>query len=161
MKTMCTLLVLALGCVVDDAAEIERETFSMTLPEGWTEDTKDDLYDANSFVMFENAESCLFTVIVGKNSAGATVEDLVKNQREEWQKRVTEAKSADITVWSKYEGKGFELEGKVQGVFRSRARIFGFQNGDNVCVVIEFGALADLKKFASDFEKIRQTFKLK
>jgi hypothetical protein len=115
-----------------NASEIERKTFSMTLPKGWTEDTKDDMYDPNSFVIFENSASCIFMVIVGKTSAGATVEDLLKHEGEELQKRVTESKSTDIKAWSKYEGKGFELEGKVQGITRSRARIFGFQNGDNV-----------------------------
>lgn len=161
MKTTFTLLVLVLTCVFGNAADIERKTFSMTLPNGWTEKTKDDMYDPNSFVMFENPESCLFIVMIANKSAAATVEELLKHQKEEWQKRITESKSTDIKIWSKYEGSGFELEGKTQGMIRSRVRIFGFQKGDNVCVVIEFGVLADLKTFAADFETIRQSFKLK
>jgi hypothetical protein len=133
----------------------------MTLPKGWTEDTKDDMYDPNSFVMFENPQSCLFAVIVGKKSAGATEEVLLEKQREAWQKRITESKSTDISVWSKYEGKGFELEGKLQGITRGRTRVFAFQKDDNICLIMEYGTRADLERFAGDYETIRQTFKLK
>ena len=91
----------------------------MTLPKGWTEDTKDDMYDPDSFVMFENPKTCLFTLFIGKKSAGATVEGLLEPQRAAWGKRITESKFTDIKVWANYEGNGFELEGKIQGIARS------------------------------------------
>jgi len=161
MKTVRTLLLIALSCIVSFAAEIERKTFSVSLAKGWTEDTKDDMYDPDSFVFFENSESCLFAVMVGKKSAGASVDNLLKHQKEAWQKKFAESKLTEIKKWSKYEGKGFELEGKVLGILRARARIFGFENDHNVCIVTEYGTSGDLRTFADDFEKIRQTFKLK
>ena len=141
-------------------AVIDRATFSMTLPKGWTEDTKGEIDDPNSFVIFQGPQTCLFAAVASKQLVGETIEDLLKSQYESWRKRLTASKSRDIKIWSKYEGKGFELEGKLQGVpFRTRA--FGFQKGDTVCLIVESGALADLETFADDSEKIRQTFKLK
>lgn len=156
-----TLLLSALSCTLGYAAEIDRKTFSMSLPKGWTEDKKDDMYDPDSFVFFENSESCLFAVIVGKKSAGASVDNLLNHQKQAWQKKVTDAKSTELKRWSKYEGKGYEIEGKAQGIFRSRARIFGFENDHHVCIIMELATPGDFRTFADDFEKIRQTFKLK
>jgi hypothetical protein len=161
MKTTRILLVLLLACILGGAAEINRKTFAVSLPAGWTEDTKNDMHDPDSFVIFENSESCLFMVIVGKKSAGATVEDLLKEQKAQFLKRMTDAKSTNITAWSEYKGRGFEMEGKINGIVRTRVRAFGFEKADNVCLVIESGTLGDLKTFADDFVKIRKTFKLK
>ena len=141
-------------------AGIERAAFSMILPKGWTEDTKGDIDDPNSFATFQGPQTCFFAAVVRKQSAGATVEDLLRWQYESWRKRLTVSESRDIKIWSKYEGNGFELEGKLQGV-PSRTRVFGFREGDTVCLIVESGALADLETFADDSEKIRQTFKLK
>ncbi|MEP6663964.1 MAG: hypothetical protein ABJC04_09900 [Verrucomicrobiota bacterium] len=80
---------------------------------------------------------------------------------EQWQKKVTDLKSSPIKKWSNYEGKGFEIEGKIQGIVRSQARIFTFEKGDNVCLITEYATVGDLKTFAADFAKIRQSFKLK
>ena len=140
---------------------IEKETFSMTLPKGWTEDTKDGVHDSKAFLNFQGPRTCLFAVLVGKESAGATVEDLLKWQNKSWEKELTNTRFTGIKAWSKYQGNGFELEGKLQGGIRFRTRAFGFQQGDNVCLVVESGALGDLEIFADDWEKIRETFKLK
>jgi len=153
--------VLFLSWVVCGAAEIDRKTFSLSLPSGWTEDIKDDMYDPDSVVFFENSESCLCTVIIGKKSAGATVEKLFKAQKEAWLKKFTDSRTIDFSRWSGYDGKGVEIEGKIQGITRSRARVFGFEKNDNVCIISEFGTIDDLKTFASDFEQIQKTFKLK
>ena len=161
MKFARILLLLALFSILSRASETDRATFSMSLPKGWTEDTKDDMYDPDSFVFFENSESCLFAVIIGKKSAGASVDFLLKHQKEAWQKKIADSILTEIKKWSKYEGKGFELEGKILGIFRARARIFGFENDRHVCIITEYGTTGDLKTFADDFEKIRQTFKLK
>jgi len=160
-KLTKTLLALLLTCAITVAAEINRKTFALSLPDGWTEDTKDDLHDPDSFVMFENSESCLFMVIVGKKSAGASVDVLLKHQKAQFGKMMTDAKSTNITTWSEFKGKGFEMEGKAQGIVRSRARIFGFEKADHVCVIVEFGTVGDLKTYADDFLKIQKTFKLK
>lgn len=141
--------------------EIDRKTFSMTLPAGWTEDTKDDMHDPDSFVFFENPESCLFTVIIGKKSAGASVDQQLTIQKKAWLKRVTEAKITGLQTWANYEGQGFEIEGKVNGIVLIRKRIFGFENADSVCVISESATFGDFTTFAGDFETIRQTFKLK
>jgi len=161
MKTTKTLLLLLLTCILACAAEINRKTFSLSLPDGWKEDTNDEMHDPDSFVMFENSESCLFMVIVGKKSAGASLDELLKQQKIQFLKRMTDAKSTNITTWAEFKGKGFELEGKMQGIVRSRARIFGFEKADQVCLVIEFGTLGNLKRFTDDFLKIRKSFKLK
>lgn len=133
----------------------------MSLPTGWIEDTQDDMHDPDSFVFFENAESCLFAVMIGKKSAGASVEDLLMHQKEAWQEKFTDTKLVDFKKWSSYEGEGVEIQGKILGMLRSRARIFGFERGDSVCLIAEFATLGDFKTYATDFEKIRQTFKLK
>ena len=35
------------------------------------------------------------------------------------------------------------------------------ETSDNVCIVYEYACVSDFKKYAKDFEKIRQTFQLK
>src|SRR5215813_7613598 len=137
MKFAHILLLLVLSSILSHALELDRETFSLSLPKGWTEDTKDNMYDPNSFVFFENSESCLFTLIIGKKSAGASVDLLLRHQKEAWQKKMADSKLTEIKKWSKYEGKGFELEGKVLGILRGRARIFGFENDHHVCIITE------------------------
>jgi hypothetical protein len=143
------------------APSIERKTFSMSLPAGWTEDTKDDMHDADSFVFFENAESCLFAVMIGKKSAGASVDTQLMNQKEALLKKMTDTKVTELQTWSTYEGKGFEIEGKVAGIILTRQRIFGFETDENICVITESATPGDFATFAADFETIRQTFKLK
>jgi hypothetical protein len=149
------------GRGISSATEIDRKTFSISLPAGWTEDTKDDMHDPDSFVFFENPESCLFAVVIGKKSAGATVDEQLMNQKEAWLKNITEAKITDFRKWANYEGQGFEIEGKVHGTSLTRQRIFGFEKSDNVCVITESATPGDFKTFASDFETLRQSFKLK
>ena len=146
---------------VQTATKIDRKTFSMSLPIGWKEDKKDDMYNPDSTVFFENPEPCLFLVIIRKKSAGASVDSLLTAQKSSWQSKFTDTKIMDISKWANYEGKGFEIEGKFQGIRLSRSRIFGFENADKVSIIIEFAALNDFKTCASDYEEIRQTFKLK
>ncbi|MGO9478529.1 MAG: hypothetical protein ACLQAH_07970 [Limisphaerales bacterium] len=141
--------------------EIDRKTFSMSLPDGWTEDTKDDMYEPDSFVFFENPESCLLTVIIGKKSAGMSIDLILEKEKEAYLKKCTDAKTSTFGQWSKYQGNGVEIDGKMGGTIKYRTRIFGFENGDNVCVIIEAATPGDLDKYADDFETIRQTFKLK
>jgi hypothetical protein len=47
------------------------------------------------------------------------------------------------------------------GVIPFRIMVFGFEKDDEVCVIIENAPLDGYKKFANDFETIRETFKLK
>ena len=65
-----------------------------------------------------------------------------------------------ITKWSNFDGKGFQMEGKIQGIINGRVTVFGFEKGDNVCIVEEWATPGDYKTYAKDFEKIRQTFRL-
>ena len=149
------------GKVTGSAAVIDRKTYSLSLPAGWTEDTKDDMYDPESLVFFENAESCLFAVVMAQKSTGASVDEQLANQKETWLQKTTEAKTSDFQKWGNYEGKGFEIEGKVQGTFLTRQRFFGFEDADSVCIIMESATPEDFQTCASDFETIRQTFKLK
>lgn len=141
--------------------EIDRKTFSLSLPGKWTEKTKDDMYERDSFIFFDGPESCFFNVVIGKKSAGASVDALVTKQRDGMQKKFTDWTLTLITKWSNYDGKGYEIQGKIQGIIRARVRIFGFEKDDNVCLVIEYATLVDFTKYSGDFEQIRQTFKLK
>jgi hypothetical protein len=69
---------------------------------------------------------------------------------------------AEITNWSRYDGKGFNIEWKSQGEMPGfHITIFGFEKGDNVCLLYEYATLGNYKTFAKDFEKIRKTFQLK
>jgi hypothetical protein len=142
-------------------AQIDRKTFSMSLPDGWTEDTKDDMYEPDSFVFFENPESCLFCVFIGKKSAGMTVDLILKKEEESYQKKLTDLTSSTFDSWSKYKGEGIEMVGKMGGAIKYRSRLFGFENGDNVCCVIEAATPGDWETYAGDYETIRQSFNLK
>jgi len=148
-------------CTPAHVVEIDRKTFSLSLPEKWTENTKDDMYSPDSFIFFEGPESTFFMVVIGQKSAGASADSLVNKQRDGIGKKFTDAKTADITKWSRFEGKGYSIEGKIQGIVRARVTIFGFEKGDNICVIEEYATLGDYKTYASDFERLRQTFTLK
>jgi len=161
VKKTAVCLLLFIPCLLVFSAEIDRKTFSISLPDKWAEDTKDDMYSPDSFIFFDGPESCLFTVMVGKKSAGASVDDLLKNQIDSIKKKFTDEKIAKITKWSRFDGKGFKIEGKIQGIFITRFTVFGFEKGDYVCLVEESATLGDYKTYANDFEKIRQSFKLK
>ena len=161
MKIISTWLMLSLSLALAFSADINRKTFSISTPDKWTEDTNDDMYSPDAFIFFNGPESCLFTVIIGKESAGASVEKLVNNQRDVFLKRFTSPTVTKITKWSKYDGQGFKIEGKSQGIVKASITIFGFQKGDNVCLIEEYATLGDFKTYQGDFEKFRQTFKLK
>ena len=143
-----------------DEAAIERKTFSMRLPKDWAEDTKDEASNPGSIVTFQGPRTCLFVVITGQESEGVTVDNVLKEQYDASRKRFTMEDSRNIHAWSKYHGKGFELEGRWNGR-RFRTRAFGFQQGENIFVIVESGAKQDLEMFADDAERIRQTFKPK
>ena len=161
MKTKILLLITALSVAVANAGEVERTTFSVSLPDGWTEDTKDDMYDPETNLFFENSESCLVMVVIGTKSAGSSIEPMLAAQKETWAKRLTQMEEAKIEKWGQYQGKGFELTGKLSGTTQYRARFFGFENAKHTCVVIECADAVDAKKFAADFDRIRETFRLK
>lgn len=146
---------------VKGSVKIDRKTFSMLLPDSWSEDTKDDMYDPDSFIFFENPESCLVCLIIGKKSAGFSVDKMLEKQKECYLKKITEAKISSFDEWSTYKGKGINISGKIQGAFRFNCHIFGFESDDTGCVVVECGMPVDLEKFSGDFETIRQNFKLK
>jgi len=161
MKIINTFLLLTLFCTLAYSTEINRKTFSLSLPDNWIENTNDDMYSPDSFIFFEGPESTLFTVVIGQKSAGASVEDFVNNQKTIQSKRFKDLTITNITKWSNYEGKGFQIVGKVMGIANARLTVLGFEKGDNVCLIEEYATLNDFKTYASDFEKIRQTFRLK
>jgi hypothetical protein len=140
---------------------IDRQTFSMSLPYGWSENTANELYDRDAMVFFAGPESCFVNVTVGNKAAGATIDLLLEHQKQLLGSKFTEARLAEFSSWATNEGKGIEIEGKFTGLMRSRVRLFGFESTESVCVIVEFGALPDLKAFSSDFEQIQQTFRLK
>jgi hypothetical protein len=140
---------------------IDRKTFAMSLPAGWVEDSKDDMYDPDHFVMFENEESCIFVVFIGKQSAGMTVETVLEKQKEAYTQKITDLTTGTFNSWAKYQGEGVELNGKIGGALKYQTRIFGFTNSDNVCAVIEAATPADWKTYGGDYDAIRQSFNLK
>jgi hypothetical protein len=161
MKIIIAAFVFSLTFFLGYSAEIDRATFSVSLPDQWIENTNDDMYNSNSCVFFEGPQSTFVFVMIGKKSAGASVDELVNSQKTAQAKRFQDAKVAEITKWSNYEGKGFKMEGKVMGIFDGQLTVLGFEKGDSVCLIEEYATRNDCKKFAEDFEKIRKTFKLK
>lgn len=161
MKTKPLWLLAALSVAVAYAGDLERKSFSVSLPKDWTEDTKQDMYDPESFLFFENSESCLVVIIIGAKSAGSKPGPMLTAQKEAWLKRLTDLETVKIAKWGKYEGEGFELTGKLNGTMRYKVRLFGFENADRTCVVVESADASDAKKYAADFEEIRETFRLK
>jgi hypothetical protein len=151
----------AFGADTDKPQNINRKTFSMLLPKGWTEDTKDDMYQPDSFVMFENEDSCLFVVFIGKKSAGMSADVLFKTETETYLKKMTDSQTTTFDKWTKYTGKGMTITGKIGGAVQFHTSVFVFENGDNVCAAIEAATPSDLKKYADDYDTIRKSFVLK
>jgi len=161
MKAIPTVVVLLLSTISALAGPIDRKSFALFLPNGWTENIQDDMYNPDAFVFFEKGETALFTVIVGQKSAGAMPEQMLKSQETSWRNRLTDLKFTDIHSWSRYKGSGVELEGTMQDVVRVRTRIFAFQNQQYTCLITESATVLDWPKLESDFEQLRKTFRLK
>jgi hypothetical protein len=147
--------------VAGRSVEINRETFSMSLPDGWSEDTKDDAYDPNSFVFFDGPKSTLFCVIIKPKSADVSADELVKNQKRIQSAKFTDTKITEIKKWANYDGEGFELRGKTQGTGNVRFMVFGFNKSDHVCLIEEYATLDDYAQYADGFKTIKQTFELR
>lgn len=143
------------------SVEINRKTFSMSLPDEWSEDTKDDAYDPNSFIFFDGPKSTLFCVIIKPKSADVSADELVKNQKRIQSAKFTDTKMAEIKKWANYDGEGFELQGKMQGTGNVRFMVFGFEKSDHVCLIEEYATLDDYAQYADGFKTIRQTFELR
>lgn len=161
MKRRLTVTILFLSCLTILAATIDRKTFSLTLPGGWTENTQDDMYKPDTFVFFERGETALFNVIIGSKDTGAAPEPMVKAQETGWRNRLTNLKFTEFHNWSRYKGAGVEIEGDMQGTVRVRTRIFGFQTQRYACVITESASVGDWNRLESDFEQIRKSFRLK
>jgi hypothetical protein len=86
---------------------------------------------------------------------------MIEAQKKSWTKRLTDIETSKIGKWGKYEGEGVELTGKLNGTTRHHVQIFGFENADHTCVVVQSSDAPDTKKFAADFAKIRDSFQLK
>ena len=143
------------------SVEINRKTFSVGLPAAWNENRKDDMYEPDSFVFFEGPESTLFTVTIGQKSTGISVDLLVDKERTYLSQKFTDATVTTTTNWSKFYGSGCVFEGKIGGMVRARATMFGFENGNNVCLIQEYATFNDYIKYANDFKCIRDSFTLK
>lgn len=161
MKTLNMCLLLAFFALGIHADDIDRKTFSLSLPIKWSEDTKNDMYNPDSFVFFDGPESFLFAVIIGQKSAGASVDALVNKFKDGYLKKFKDPAITVLRQWSNCEGKGFKIDGKIMGILNARVTIFGFEKDDNICVIEEYAALDDYKKYVNDFDKLRRTFKLK
>lgn len=161
MRIAIILLMLLLFCSLSQAGEIDRETFSFSLPDGWTEDMEDEMYDQNHFLIFENSESCLFGTIIKKRSEGVSSVEMLAEQKRSWQKRFRKAKEKSFNKWSHYAGKGLQMEGDFQGLLIARSRIFAFESPKYACVIVEFAEIGDFDSFEMEFEKIRKSFRLK
>jgi hypothetical protein len=113
--------------------QIDRKTFSMTRPTGWTEDTKGEAYNPDSFVMFErgSGSNCLFEVIIVKKSAGASPDKLLASQTDGWLKIVSDAKVEQFDQWGSYRGQGSDIEGKVNAKYIQRHRVFNEGRNSN------------------------------
>jgi hypothetical protein len=161
MRKISIVWLLFCSCIIASSADIDRKTFTLSLPDKWTENTKDDMYSPDSFIFFEGPESTFFCVVIGQKSAGASVDALVNKQRDVMVKKFTDVTVTEITKWSSFDGNGFKIDGKVQGIAKARVTMFGFEKGDNVCLVEEYATLGDYITYARDFQKLRQSFRLK
>jgi hypothetical protein len=141
---------------------IDRETFSLTLPSAWIEDTKDEDYDANALVTFERPqETCLVMVIIGKKSAGADARIFLEAEREVFEKQLTGVKTSPLTSWEGHAAKGYEMRGKSQGIMAARVRIVELDSEAHGGVLVEFAVLSDMAVCGPDFESLGKSFRLK
>jgi hypothetical protein len=140
-------------------AEIDRKSFSVSLPKGWKE-RKLDFGDRDFVASFDNSASCMFTVLVRPKSDGVTAAAMLEAQTKPFKTNLADAKATEFTKWGQYQGNGVEIQGTLKRT-SVRAQTFGFEEGSNICIIGEEANLSDYKTYADDFEKIRRTFKLK
>jgi hypothetical protein len=140
------------------ATAVDRKAFSVSLPGGWTEDTKESDYDRDKLVFFKDSNSSSFSVLILQKSASATVEQQMKDLKGGWLIKIWDAKTSELQNWGNYKGKGFEIQGLLLGKRQTRFRVFVFANAERVCLVSEY---AQSYMGDADFETMRRTFKLK
>ena len=159
-------LLFALAGTLCDAAEIDRKTFSVSLPNGWTEYTTSVLYDPDSYVDFEHSAcprpasmaGTYFSVMVQQKREGWSLsEDFLQKPKEALGKWLPDATSTERTTWGQYGGKGVERDGSSPVLGRYRLLVFGFEHAGHLYLIME----AATPNCASGFAQIRQTFKVK
>jgi hypothetical protein len=140
--------------------EIERSTFSVSLPKGWREDQTDKDFNGTSTAFFEKSADCFFSVVVQPKSPEVSATTLLEIQKGEMEKKFTNVKFTAATKWGAYDGTGFDVAATYQGT-GSRGRIFAFESSGNACLVCEMASDKDYRTAAADFATIRESFKLK
>ena len=134
----------------------------MTQPAGWAEVTTIKGYDPDSFVIFQQPESnCLFEVLIVKKSDGAVPGNLLMSQKEGWLKVVTDARVELFDRWGNYFGQGYDMEGKMAAQHIQRHRVFLFSQGDYVCIIVESAPATKFLDHEDDYNRIRESFRLK
>ena len=148
--------------------EIDRETFSLSLPGQWIENTNINRYDPNSLILFKGPRSAVFSLMIRRKSPGTSVDSLIAEQRNAFANRLQNASFTEISDWPGPDSRGLQIDGNVLGVkgqqvalVEQHVTIFGLENDDHVCIVEECANLDDYKEYAGDFETLRQTLKLK
>lgn len=144
-----------------NSTQIDRKTFALCLPHRWKEDTNNSEYNPDHFVFFESPDNAgYFFVMVRQNTAIFSADSLVNRYKETLINKMTDATIADIGNWSDFHGKGFVIEGTL-GNERVRATTFGVEKGDKTYVVQELISVAKYETYATDFQLLRRTFRLK
>ena len=148
---------------VSDKADYRA--FSFRLPENWEEINKDDP-EPKPYIRFQGGDSTEFGVSIRPKSSGFSLATEVNKERDDWINclwlRDQKSTATEITNWSRYTGKGYDIEFMGHEEMPPvQVTVFGFENSNNVCIVYEYAWVSDFEKYARDFKKIRETFRLK
>lgn len=138
---------------------IEEDGFSLSLPNGWTEDSKSTSGPVQWY-SYVGSGRVAFFIMVSLKSSGSSADYLVGAQREALFEKIPEQPTTDITRWSRYTGKGIQVEGSLVGKPAS-ITIFGMESGDRVGLIMETIYHGPSEQtLAGELEQIRQSFKL-
>jgi hypothetical protein len=147
---------------------IDRETFSVSIPAGWIENTNLFSYDPNSYVLLKGPNSTLFSILIRRQSLGNSVDDLIAKQRDAFSKKFSEATIMGISNWAGHDGRGLQIDGKIletlghtSALIPHRVTIFSFANGDRICLIVENATPDDYQTYDASFKMLRRTFTLK
>ncbi len=162
MKTLTIIsVILVFALPAFSSTGIDRDTFSVSIPEKWAEKTSSKLYDKNRHVFFENSESCIVLVMILDKGSGITSARLLEKNIENYKKRINVTKESAIDRWGSYRGNGVLLYGKMAGAYSAYARLFEFETDSKSCLIVEFALEEDWKEFSSDFISIQKTLVIK
>lgn len=164
-RVIATAVVLLMSGFSGRAADaeicVERREFSVRLPPGWKE-VRDDFCAPGEYFCYEDpAGGMQATLRVGRRSAGARMQELLKGELDRWRRKLAGRGSHEIRASEDPGHSDFEISGKSGTGRPFLVRIRGVEGPRHVGVVTHFGSAKQFESRGGGPDQEFARFKLR